>query len=125
MYTHIHIYGKIITTIFLVLYFISYRKGNAMKKKALTITFALFAAAGILIALLIASIGYFSGQILSTSKQDEDIYFTKLYTISSDLINADRDFYQSEMAAIQYHDLAFADSGIPAETLAELLPGYR
>ena len=95
-----------------------------MKKKALTITFALFATAGILIALLIASIGYFSGQILSTSKQDEDIYFTKLYTISSDLINADRDFYQSEMAAIQYHDLAFADSGIPAETLAELLPGY-
>ena len=95
-----------------------------MKKKALTITFALFATAGVLIALLIASIGYFSGQILATSNQDEDIYFTKLYTISSDLINADRDFYQSEMAAIQYHDLAFADSGLPPELLADLLPGY-
>ena len=95
-----------------------------MKKKALTITASLFLSVGILIAVLIASIGFFSGQILATSNEDEDIYYNKLYTISSDLINADRDLYQSMMASIQYHDLAFADSGVPAETLAELLPGY-
>jgi len=95
-----------------------------MKKKALTITASLFLAVGVLIAVLIASIGFFSGQILATSNEDEDIYYNKLYTISSELINADRDFYQSMLASIQYHDLAFADSGVPAETLAELLPGY-
>ena len=95
-----------------------------MKKKTLTITASLFIAVGVLIAVLIASIVFFSGQIKATSSEDEDIYFNKLYTISSDLINADRDLYQSMLASIQYHDLAFADSGVPAETLAELLPGY-
>ena len=62
-----------------------------MKKKALTITASLLVAGGLLIAMLIGSIGYFTGQVISTSKEDEKLYFDHLYDISQLLINADRD----------------------------------
>ncbi|MCR4617304.1 MAG: hypothetical protein K5669_03825 [Lachnospiraceae bacterium] len=95
-----------------------------MKKKALTITASLFIAGGLLIAMLVASIGFFTGQIMSTSDSDEELYFDHLYTISSDLINADRDFYQAMVAAIEYHDLLAAPADVPSEQLKELQDTY-
>ncbi len=95
-----------------------------MKKKALSITASLIIAGGILIAMLIASIGFFTGQIVATSSEDEELYYDHLYTISTTLINADRDFYQSMVAAIEYHDLAMAPADVPAEQLQELLDKY-
>ena len=95
-----------------------------MKKKALTITASLFVSVGLLILMLIGSIGFFTGQIMSTSNSDEELYFNNLYTISSDLINADRDFYQSMIAAIQYHDIKLAPSDVPPDLMQELLDGY-
>ena len=94
------------------------------KKKALTITAALFVAGGLLIVMLIASIGYFTGQIMSTSREDEKLYYTNLYDISQSLINADRDFYQSMMGALQYHDLTLAPSDVSEDLLKELTDGY-
>ena len=95
-----------------------------MKKKALTITASLLVAGGLLIAMLIASIGYFTGQVMSTSKQDEELYFDHLYEISQLLINADRDFYQSMLGAIQYHDLTEQPADVPPDLLVDLLDGY-
>ena len=94
------------------------------KKKALTITAALLVAGGLLIVMLIASIGYFTGQVMSTSKDDEELYYTNLYDISQSLINADRDFYQSMMGALQYHDLTAGDTGLEESLLKELTDGY-
>lgn len=94
------------------------------QKKALTITASLFVAGGLLIVMLIASIGYFTGQIMSTSREDEKLYYEHLYDISQNLINADRDFYQSMIGAIQYHDLTAAPSDVPPEMLKELTDGY-
>ncbi len=94
------------------------------KKKALTITASLFVAVGLLIAMLIGSIGYFTGQIMSTSSEDEELYYDHLYDISQNLINADRDFYQAMLGAIQYHDLTAAPSDVPPEMLKELTDGY-
>ena len=95
-----------------------------MKKKALTITASLFVSFGLLILMLIGSVGFFTGQIMSTSSSDEELYFNNLYTISSDLINADRDFYQSMIAAVQYHDIKLAPSDVPPDLMQELLDGY-
>ncbi len=95
-----------------------------MKKKALTITASLFVSFGLLILMLIGSIGFFTGQIMSTSSSDEELYFNNLYTISSDLINADRDFYQSMIAAVQYHDIKLSPSDVPPDLMQELLDGY-
>ena len=36
-------------------------------------------------------------------KQDEEVYYNKLYSISNLLINADRDFYQAQLAGTQYN----------------------
>ena len=49
---------------------------------------------------LIVSIIYFSVQLRAVQNDDEDMYFNNLYTISSTLINADRDFYQANIAAV-------------------------
>ena len=94
------------------------------QKKALTITASLLVAGGLLIVMLISSIGYFTGQIMSTSREDEELYYEHLYDISQNLINADRDFYQSMIGAIQYHDLTAAPSDVPPEMLKELTDGY-
>lgn len=76
------------------------------KKKKPSIVAAIMLIGGMLIAIIIASVAVFSSQLLSNSRQDEELYFERLYAISSDLINADRDFYQSMMAATQYYNLS-------------------
>lgn len=65
---------------------------------------------------LIVSIVFFSGRITATSEEDESIYMERLYGISTELINADRDFYQAMVGAMERHD--YADSASPEEITA-------
>ena len=94
------------------------------QKKKMSVVAALLMAGIILVLMIAVSIGFFGVQIQKISKTDESLYYDRLYTISSDLINADRDFYQSMIGAIQYHDIAMAPADIPPEMLQELLDQY-
>ncbi|MBQ7582090.1 MAG: hypothetical protein IJU25_04650, partial [Lachnospiraceae bacterium] len=96
----------------------------ANEKKKLSIVLALMCAGLLLAGLLIASLAYFSTQMQSVSDEAEELYFEHLYTISADLINADRDFYQSMLGAMQYHDVTAAPDDIPPEMMAELTAQY-
>ncbi|MCR5404483.1 MAG: methyl-accepting chemotaxis protein [Butyrivibrio sp.] len=55
-----------------------------------------------LVLALIVSIVFFSSEMKSIEQTDEKIYYDMLYTISSDLINADRDLYQAVLAGTEY-----------------------
>ena len=76
-----------------------------MKQKKISLVATILGAAIILIAVIIASIIYFSSQLSKTVSQDEELYFDRLYSISEKLINADRDLYQAMTAAICRHDI--------------------
>ena len=56
----------------------------------------------LIIALLISNLvsGFRQAQIM---EQNEDVYYDTLYSISNLLINADRDFYQAQLAGTQYN----------------------
>ena len=58
-----------------------------MKKKRISLVVTILSAAIILIAVIVASIIYFSGQLSKTVSQDEELYYDRLYTISSKLIS--------------------------------------
>lgn len=55
-----------------------------------------------LVVALIVSIVFSSTKMNTIMMQDEHVYYDMLYTISTDLINADRDLYQSMLAGTQY-----------------------
>ena len=96
-----------------------------MKNKTrLSIVATLLIAGIILVAMVAVSVGYFSTRLQTVSQDDEVLYFDHLYSISEKLINADRDYYQAMIAAIQYHDVAMAPADIPAEQLEELKSQY-
>ena len=44
-------------------------------------------ATSVLILLVIISVGYFSGQLMSNAADDEELYYENLYTISTKLIS--------------------------------------
>ena len=54
-----------------------------------------------IIVLVFATV-YFSMQLKSVEASDEELYYDNLYTISTSLINADRDFYQAMLAGTQF-----------------------
>ena len=54
-----------------------------------------------LIVALYASIIFTSVQMKDIESTDEELYYNKLYSISTKLINADRDLYQAMLAATQ------------------------
>ena len=56
-----------------------------------------------LVAALIISDTYSGIEQRKIMKNDEDVYYTMLYGISSNLLNADRDFYQAQLAGTQYN----------------------
>ncbi|MCR5769125.1 MAG: methyl-accepting chemotaxis protein [Lachnospiraceae bacterium] len=64
---------------------------------------------------LLASIGYFTGQLLSTSNKYQEMYFDTLYSVSEKLINADRDLYQAMLAAAQGYEIVQGNADIPEE----------
>lgn len=54
-----------------------------------------------IIVLVFATV-YFSMQLKSVEASDEELYYDNLYTISTSLINADRDFYQAMLTGTQF-----------------------
>ena len=96
-----------------------------MQKKAkISIILTLVIAAVVLVGMVAASVTYFGMQLQSATKEDEEIYFDHLYSISEKLINADRDFYQSMMGAMQYKSIAELPDDVPPEQVQELLDQY-
>ncbi len=71
----------------------------------------------IIIAVIFAGVN-----INNTEKEVTDVYYEKLYKISSALINADRDFYQSMMGITQYHEISGGNTTLPEDQRAALLP---
>jgi methyl-accepting chemotaxis protein len=94
------------------------------KKSKVSIIAALLVAGLVLVAMIAISVTFFGTKLNSATKQDEELYFDHLYTISADLINADRDFYQSMLGAIQYHDVALMPGDVPPDMLEELKAKY-
>ncbi|MBO7336103.1 MAG: hypothetical protein J6U42_04105, partial [Lachnospiraceae bacterium] len=78
-------------------------------------------AAATLFLMIIASVGYFSVQLMKNTQKDEALYYDQLFTITSEILNADRDFYQAMFAATMHYDIAQGIEGIPAEQAQELL----
>jgi len=94
------------------------------KKKKLSIVVSLIISGVVLVCMIVSSIVYFGKQLQRVTKDDEELYFDHLYSISEKLINADRDYYQSMIAALQYHDVSMAPMDIPPEILKDLLDQY-
>ena len=78
-------------------------------------------AASALFLMIIGSVGYFSGQLMANTKKDEALYYDQLFTITSEILNADRDYYQAMFAATMHYDIAQGIEGIPAEQAQEIL----
>ncbi len=78
-------------------------------------------AAATLFLMIIASVGYFSVQLMKNTQKDEALYYDQLFTITSEILNADRDFYQAMFAATMHYDIAQGIEGIPAEQAQEIL----
>ena len=89
-------------------------KNVSMKAAIIGIGAALSAA-------LIIAIGYFTGQLLSTSDKYQEMYFDTLYSVSEKLINADRDLYQAMLAANQGYQMANGTADMPEEYLESFL----
>ena len=71
----------------------------------------------LVIPLVVALVGasfFYSGQMDKISVESDSILYDKLYTISNLLVNADRDYYQAMLAAMQYHDIKSGYSDLDA-----------
>ena len=91
---------------------------NKKTKFSASMTVILLIATLPLIIALIASIIFSSSRMRKIQAQDEQVYYEMLYTISTDLINADRDLYQAMLAGTQFQ--AYHDYITP-----EQLAGYK
>ncbi len=94
------------------------------EKIKISIVLALSIASVILAVMIFVSVGYFGTQLQVVTKEDEELYFDHLYSISEKLINADRDFYQSMMGAMQYKTIMSAPADVPPEMIKELTDQY-
>ncbi len=75
---------------------------NKGKRKSFSLTFLLGCVALPLLIALVVSIVIGSEQMKNIQKQDEKVYYDMLYTINSDLLNADRDLHQAMLAGTQF-----------------------
>lgn len=82
----------------------------------------LFGISAVLVLALISSIFINSIKMKKIEQTDEDLYYNMLYTISSTLINADRDLYQAESAAL--HVNAYGQY-MPPETIQSHVQDYH
>jgi len=73
------------------------------------------------IALIVAVI-FMAVEINGTEEEVSKVYYDILYKVNSNLINADRDFYQSMKGAMQYYDFANGFTAAPPEFAATQLP---
>lgn len=90
-------------------------------KKRVSLKVAIISVTAALVISLVASIGYFIGQLMSTSDKYQNMYYDTLYQVSSVLINADRDLYQSMLAASQGYDIFNGFADIPEEYVEKYL----
>ena len=76
-----------------------------------------------LIICIIAAVLFAGVEIKSTSDQVTDVYYDKLYTVNSLVLNADRDFYQALLGATQHYEMM---NGYSSETanLSDKLDDY-
>ncbi len=85
------------------------------KKKNFSIVGAILGIGILLIVTLLFSVTFFSLQLTKTLEDDEKLYYDHLYTISSELINADRDFYQAMLAATQFYNVSNGFTSVSLE----------
>ncbi len=69
-----------------------------------------------LVVTLIGASIFYSSQMRKVSNDSKEILYEKLYKIDNLLVNADRDFYQAMLAAMQYHDIKSGFSQLDPET---------
>lgn len=91
-------------------------------KKTVSVRFTVAALGVVMLVLVVTSIVYFSSKLSKNAKMDEELYFETLYDVTQNLINADRDFYQSMQGALVFYDMnSFPDMvfGNTEELLAD------
>ncbi|MBR3102339.1 MAG: methyl-accepting chemotaxis protein [Lachnospiraceae bacterium] len=72
---------------------------------------------------LIISVVFMGTELSSTESQMTAVYYDTLYQVNSNLLNADRDFYQAMEAAMQYYDFSKGYTEAPADFAQSMLPG--
>lgn len=92
-------------------------KNASMKVKLFALSLPLVVA--IILAVIMASY-----KIDNTAKEVTALYYDKLYAINTNLINADRDFYQAMSAAAKYHEANAGFVYIPEEIVAAALDDF-
>ena len=81
----------------------------------------LIGISGVLVLILVISIIASSIRMKKIEQTDEELYYEMLYTISTTLLNADRDLYQAQSAAL--HLNAYA-AYLPAEMISGHVSDY-
>lgn len=88
--------------------------------KNLSIKIKLIVLTGPLVAALIIASLFYSSEMRNVLSETETMFYDNLYTISSELINSDRDLYQAFTAALEYrNDSDNLDSAAAQELLDE------
>ena len=82
----------------------------------------LIGISAVLVLTLVISIFMNSSKMKSIEDSDHELYYDMLYTISTTLINADRDLYQAESAAL--HLNAYAQY-LPPEMIQSHVSDYK
>ena len=98
-------------------------KKNSGKGRGFSIRFVLMALIVPLVAALVFSIAFFSSEMKKIEREDEELYVDQLYEVSSILLNADRDFYQSVFGATQY--FMYYNTQIDPDKLAGFLQDFK
>ena len=71
---------------------------------------------------LIISVVFMASELNSTVTQMTGVYYDVLYQVNSNLLNAERDYYQAMQAAMEYYDFANGFTEAPPEFAASLMP---
>lgn len=72
---------------------------------------------------LVVSVVFMGIQINQTEADLTKVYYDILYNVNSNLVNADRDFYQAMVASMQYYDFKNGFTAAPPEFAASMLDG--
>ena len=75
-----------------------------MKALKISIQQAFFIVAIPLVIALVVAVIVSGREMLAVSEHSETVFYDHLFKISSNVTNADRDFYQAMLAAADYHD---------------------
>ena len=89
--------------------------------KNLSMKVKLLVLVGPMAVAMIAACFFYSSQMNKVSEESNRILYDHLYLISDDLTNADRDYYQAMLAAMQYHDISAGYSDMSPEQINEIL----